>query len=367
MYIARVHCVFPNAEGQAYIVSRLDTTHYQGYFCNFVDTVAQYTGACEFLIYNPQINYSNDYLVLLNTSESLDAFLCAVPWDEVRQLLADKHASSPTKARKKMATSSPSEKRQEHGGSLDFGFTSCKSTSRKNSLTGVAVPVEKPGITTGIIQCMVVASNLVRETKLPWCDAPCIDNDCPDLRHNRFAGTFDLQNLMEAIRIHVSGPGSLCLAHSDIQNSKKGPMAITVGLSKGFLDGFGHMQRFGFTTYSRRSIDVSLKESVITEPFLAAIRKLYRDVPLGQKAITRDIVNEPASFPFPGVPCIIQDCHTNPVVYYSPLVYMALQLVEKFQLSFHEVASVVVCYEHYPSKVYVFVVSALSLLDGPFQ
>ena len=67
-------------------------------------------------------------------------------------------------------------------------------------------------------------------------------------------------------------------------------MAVTVGLSQGFRDGFDNMQRFGFTTYSCHSIDISLQESVIAEPFLAAIRKLYQDVSSGQKAMTRDIV-----------------------------------------------------------------------------
>jgi hypothetical protein len=371
-HIARVHCVFPQCKGQAYFVSRLDTTHYQDFFCNFVSKVAQYRGNCQFSIYYPQSDYSNSYLVLLNTQKSLQPFLSAVPWDEVQGLLATKvashrgYVSSPSKSRKTTLASRPSEKRQEQGGSLDFGFTSCQSVSRKKSTTGVSVPCEKQNMTQGVIQCMVVASDMVRATKLPWCDAPCIDKDHPVLRQQRFAGTFDPSNLMEAIRLHVSGPGSLCRAHSDQQNSKKESMAVTVGLSKGVV-GVSGMERIGFTTYSRLSIDYSLKESVATEPFLDAIILLYRALPQDLKVITEDIVKGPKEYPLPGIPCIIRDCHMNPLVYHSPVVYMALQLFQKFQLTFHELTSVVVCFEHLPSKVYVFVVAALSLLNGPFN
>jgi hypothetical protein len=129
LHIVHVHCVFLQAKGQAYFVSRLDTTHYQDFFCNFVSKVAQYHGNCQFLIYHPERDYSNNYLVLLNTPKSLQPFLLAVPWEEVQGLLARKVAStigfgsSPSKSRKTSLASCPSEKRQEKGGNLDCGLT----------------------------------------------------------------------------------------------------------------------------------------------------------------------------------------------------------------------------------------------------
>ena len=59
-----------------------------------------------------------------------------------------------------------------------------------------------------------------------------------------------------------------------------------------------------------------------------------------------------------------------PVVYHSPVVYMALQLAEKFQLAFHEVAHELLLLlamgTTLPKSIYLWLLP-LSLLDGPFS
>jgi hypothetical protein len=345
-----------------YIVRHAHSTHYQGQFYEFIQELASFVGDIQVDIYNPENNYANDYLVLLNRDESTAPFLSHMDWWDVRVCIyASEKKINSTSGKKSNKTATKTARRQSRK-FLDLGFTSSMCMSRKKSSNGVSKPLVKPGTDDPVvINCFLVLSKIVNTVDLPWLTKQhlqaYIDPNYPQ-RNDIFASTIHPECCVEALRLHETTVDEPCLSHSDKFNSKQPSMALVVGLSTK-LEG----KRVGMNGYSRAACDSYLDESNCMDPVLDFIMSVYESIPPTRKNVSTGLLDGSTNGCL-GLDYIKNKCNMDPLAYHLPYVHYMLLLAQRFSLTFPEMVGLETAFEVFPNTAYYFVMAATTLLTA---
>jgi hypothetical protein len=244
----------------------------------------------------------------------------------------------------------------------DYGFTSSICTSRRGSLNGVSHPILKPNtLDVTIVDCFVTGSDMARNTELPWLAASGLfafqDPDY-STRHDDFARHIHPNNIIEAMRLHGSHPGSFCGVHSDKQNLKKESMSLVVGINV-----FYNAERLGATFYSRVGPESFHNNSERYDPFTQFVIDSYQSLSDNRRRISVDLLKGSSRPGLFQLPIISNPCNLNPTGYHQITLYLMTSLAQQMCLSLPEMVSVVAAYDiipNNPSYFYVAVVAVLS-------
>ena len=352
-HIKCVHCIFPNTEsrGQGYIVRSANSTHYQGLFLEFIETMKSDPGFTPVRIYYPGRDYSNEFLVVLNKATSISPLLSKVHWPSISACIE-------TLSQNNTTTSMVNRQSRQF---VDFGYTSSICTLRRHSATGVSKPLVKPGTKDPcVITCFCALSALAQTTEIPWLLQkglePFIDPDFPE-RQDMFPGVIDHANLVDSLRLNECDIDHRCGAHSDKLNSPKISMSCVVGLSEVFGN-----KRIAMNGYSRRAADSFLKESARIHPLVDHLLDIYSTLPFSQQVVSRSLLDGEEVAVIPGYPVIRNHCNMDPVAFHQPFLFHMLVLVNTFKLPFAEVIGLQTAYEVFPNTGYYFGLAACSML-----
>ena len=350
-HIQCVHFAFPQLQrGQSCTLRDAKLPHYQAQHVDFWQAVLQHnegTGHIPFQVYCPERNHSNNFLTIDN-SGVVDQL--SLRWNS----LGNFAMSSPEK---------PDLKRQSFY--RDFGFTSGKCTSRKDSIMGVAMPRMKPGTTDAtIVDTFVTMSEHVKSTKCEWFgpSESAFGNrrDAPQLK---FPRQIHPENIIPALRIAVNDVDAPCQCHSDRHNPDTLENSIVTSVSKGCVNR-GKRKRAVVVVYGRKSIDDLSDRAERHGPYVDYLCEQYNAFPEERKVLDHRYLRS-------GVPvnCVAGlnvlkvPCNLDPWGHYGSVTEYALRLQVKYNLSYPELVSVGRALGVTPNTSHHFVAAACCLLQ----
>jgi len=139
----------------------------------------------EVLLYNPNQDYSNDFIVVGNSIQATRSLNNKMPWNSLQSIITNGNtasvtegeasiessaASSSSSSSTKSSSSSSSRKRKRQPSKkiVDFGWTSSTCQSRNGSPTGVAMPRLKPDTDTTVVKKLFSsASRILKQIDVP--------------------------------------------------------------------------------------------------------------------------------------------------------------------------------------------------------
>ena len=152
-HVSKLHFVFPDLSGgQGLVVAHAEGCHYQATYAQFKEAVSSFQGKIAVHIYLPGDCISNNFCKVDN-----DCRLArSIPWQEL-VALSLKESSNDSGLHQQFV-------------SIDKGFTSSVSTSRRNSHDGIAEPHFKEGSNhPAIVKTSKILSDYVKQCGvLPW-------------------------------------------------------------------------------------------------------------------------------------------------------------------------------------------------------
>eukprot|EP00978_Attheya_sp_CCMP212_P033178 scaffold132791_cov70-Attheya_sp.AAC.1 len=241
----RLHCVMQNTNksGMYYLARKATDCHYQVHIRSLIKALIAYEGVrMEVLLYNPNQDYSNNFMVVGNSVNATRSLNKKINWNSIQSIVTNgdnvsapeagsyiqssaASSSSSTRSSSSSTISSRKRKRQAPKNFIDFGWTSSTCQTRTGSATGVALPRLKPDTDTQVVKKLFSsASSIVKQIDVPWIDSPneslFKDSNAPD-RQVQFQEHIVAGNIIEAIRVAKSNVTDLCAPHEDTQNSSK--------------------------------------------------------------------------------------------------------------------------------------------------
>jgi hypothetical protein len=238
-----IHFILPNmtARGQAATPRTARVPHYHSTLLEVqskVDSFRSTGGVVRFTIYQPDQDYSNSFLHIVNTGVE---GIASVNWDALAQVTYKKGTGDKKRQRK----------------FKDFGTTSGKCTTRLGSSEGVAKPSYKPGTQDPlVVESMLALCSYVEGAVYKWMPDGLRPFNCDSSNHprNKFAKRFHKDCFIPAARVALTNIEHPCRYHSDELNSLMYQYQMVPTFSKVvILD--GSRWRCAVIGYSRRLVD----------------------------------------------------------------------------------------------------------------
>jgi hypothetical protein len=243
-----------NDKGQAATPKQATVPHYQtsiSHIRSQLDSFRVSGGRIEFMIYQPDRNYSNEFLHVTNLGVP---GMSSLAWDNLAQL-AHKEATGDKKRQHKYR---------------NFGTTGGQCTTRVSSVAGVATPSKKPGTNdVCIVEAMLVLSRHTKETNFIWLPKGMRPFNCDDRNDpwNEFGARFHPDCIIPAARVGLTNQEHQCRFHCGDLNSTLLQYELVPTLSMIVtIDGVRY--RCAIIGYSRRSVDEYLVRADVHRTYI---------------------------------------------------------------------------------------------------
>ena len=359
-FLKQLHLVFQHpTKVTVTICKNANQCHYQILFRELINNLIRYPNTIEVKTYWPNESHESDFIVVKN--DIAKHWTCNLNWESLDSLytFANDETSSSIE-RQRIAA--------------DFGYTSSMCTSRANSLSGVSMPVRKPGTQSEkVVKCFSVINQIASDIELPWIlmeNQKLYIDDVHPHRHHEFASKIFENNKIEYIRINDTRLGrsdeekSLCAPHNDAATNSTTPsMATIINVSKLIKDG---TTRRNIGCAQRKSIDSFLRSKTQTSSYTGFLINYVQSTPEWRITLNEEIFSKGRVEPglIIGTDAVFLNSHLNTGVFHSGYMYSMLLLCRHFQLSIPEIVSSFLAIAQLPNSAVFFSKAVFLLVRG---
>jgi hypothetical protein len=348
-----IHFILPNMThtGQAATPRTARVPHYQTTLLEMKAEVAAFRakgGKIKFKIYQPDKDYSNEFLHVVNSGVE---GMGAIDWDALAKLADKKEKGDKNRQRK----------------FKDFGTTAGQCTTRVGSSVGVAKPSYKPGTKDRcVVAAMLELCRYTKNAKFKWMPEGLRPFNCddPDDERNKFAHRFHKDCFIPAARVGLTNIDQPCRYHCDDLNSQLFQYECVPTLSKIVVVN-GKRSRCALIGYSRRSVDEYLVRAGLHRTYIEFVCDEYDSFEDERKQLSPSLFadGQPVLHSIPRFLVIKNPCNLDPWGHYSGFIEATLLLDRRFQLNLPERLSLLRAMAVTPNSAYLYVAAAASLLQ----
>jgi hypothetical protein len=305
-------------------------------------------GEIEFVIYQPDQNYSNDFLQVTKLGVPGTS---SIHWDGLALLVHKEEKND--------------EKRQHKY--RDFGTTGVQCTTRVGSVVGVATPSKKPGTNDNrIVEAMLVLSQYTKGADFIWLPKGMRPFNCDDGNdpRNEFGARFHPDCIIPAVQVGLTNQDHPCRFHCDELNSTLLQYELVPALSM-IVTINGVRYRCAIIGYNRQSVDEYLVRADVHRTYIEFACHEYDKFDEEQKHLLPTLFSSgvPVRNCIPGFAMLKNLCHLDPWLHYSGFLNSTVHLERKYQLSLQKRLSLLRAMAVTPSSAYMYVAAASSLLQ----
>ena len=194
-YVSERHVIFNSPTGSLSMPCNAEGTHFQEFFSRICSSFEAHPFGKPVYFYNPNSDYYNHFLVVLNKDPTIKELAKRFPW----LFLKKKMTSELEKTKKTPGTSVVRQKKY-----IDYGFCCEQSMSRMNSPLGIAIPNIKIGTShPEVISSFELASGIAKDIEHPLLTQLGVElhknPEDPD-RTRRFVNRISPNNTFENMR-----------------------------------------------------------------------------------------------------------------------------------------------------------------------
>ena len=348
--VKSVHVVFPS-EKQAYNVRHARHPHYQCLFSSFLEFISKpLHGDFELRICWPNEDHHSDEISIHN-GLAASKFVDAIDWSAIGQrIITDSRVDR----------SAGGAARQSPGNSVDYGYTTSQSTSRKNSESGHAKPAMKNNTRLPEIKrAFVTISDLAQDFRPRWRPGGDPFEYMDETTRFEFAQAIHERNFLESLHPAVTTIDRQCGCHND--NHVNSNILSDVYCLSIVVD----EQRLSINAQQRKSIDDYKLRTSDQGELLFTLEKIYESIPNARRVIGHHLHDGERVTYVPGFASIRNACNLEPLSYSMPVIESCARLAVRFKLNCLELMSLQLAAQFIPNTTLFHSVACRIFLELP--
>ena len=346
-YVKKIH-ILMESKHCGYIVKHASGCHYEVQFAEVVTALEKHP--CQYNIYYPSTNYSNDFLHIVADPRDICKYTNEVDWSGVND---------------RLTIADPNSVRQKH--SAGYGFTGGQCNTYQDTINQVGVSEPRLRANTNetkIQELFLLMTRFSRNHKPKWL--PKNVALWSDLKHpqrtENFAEKIVTGNAIESLYFGKTNDLHPCGCHTDGMNPSRFTPSLSAVSVLSYVTANG--DRISLIGTMRLAVDHSLQSVSQVDQVMTDIQKYITSLRPCKRKLSFETF-EPYKFePLCGYSSSWGTCPIDPFSFTQVYLYYVPLIAQKYNLSFLEIISVQTSFDYFAKSPYYFGCSAKMILSN---